>query len=119
MVRADATILTMTARKRMPRGLWWTAEIAASVPWPSASGANRNTRIAPSRAPSPTTSGSAQGREKDAEASVPALADRGWNAIAGQCPQEEVGAGKQCLVEHDGADAGHGPDEYAEDQPLL
>ena len=32
MVRAEATIFTTTARKRSPRGLWWTAEIAASVP---------------------------------------------------------------------------------------
>ena len=32
MVRAEATIFTITARKRSPRGLWWTAEIAASVP---------------------------------------------------------------------------------------
>ena len=68
MVRADATILTITARNRIPRGLWWTAEMAASVPWPSASGANRNTRIAPSSAPRPTTKGKAQGRVNDADA---------------------------------------------------
>ncbi len=119
MVRADATILTMTARKRMPRGLWWTAEMAASVPCPSASGANRNTRMAPSSAPSPTTSGSAQGRENDADAAVPAFADRGWHAITGQCPEEEVSASKQCLVKHDGTNTSHCSDKYAEDQPLL
>src|SRR5664280_3167024 len=47
MVSAEATIFTMTVRKRIPLELWWTAEMAASVPWPSASGANRKTRIAP------------------------------------------------------------------------
>jgi len=71
IVSAEATILTITARKRMPLGLWCTAEMAASVPWPSASGANRKTRIPPSNAPNPTTSGNAQGRENEAEAACP------------------------------------------------
>ena len=62
IVSAEATILTRTVRKRTPRGLWWTAAIAASVPWPSASGAIRKTRIAPSSAPPLAIRGSAQGR---------------------------------------------------------
>ena len=32
IVSAEATILTMTARKRTPLGLWCTAAMAASVP---------------------------------------------------------------------------------------
>lgn len=71
MVRADATIFTATARSRMPRGLWCTAEMAASVPWPSASGANLNTNTPESRAPRPHTSGMAQGRLKPRDAIRP------------------------------------------------
>ena len=41
MVRAEATNFTSTTRIRMPRGFSCTAWMAASVPWPSASGANR------------------------------------------------------------------------------
>ena len=71
MVRADATILTITARKRTPRGLWCTAEMAASVPCPCASGAMRKTKIAPSSAPTPATSGRAHGRAAEADAARP------------------------------------------------
>ena len=39
--------------------------------------------------------------------------------VTGNCAEEEVGAGQQGLVEHDSTDAGHGPDQHAEDQPLL
>ena len=41
--RRGERTLTSTVRTRTPRGSWWTAEIAASVPCPSASGANLNT----------------------------------------------------------------------------
>ena len=41
IVIAEATSFTRGIRPRMPRGLWWYAAIAASVPWPSASGAKR------------------------------------------------------------------------------
>ena len=67
-MRAEATILTMTARKRTPRGLWCTAEMAASVPCPSASGAMRKTSTAPKSAPAPATRGRAHGRAAEAEA---------------------------------------------------
>ena len=71
MVSAEATILTTTARKRSPRGLWCTAEIAASVPWPSASGAKPKTSSPASSAPKPTTSGSSQGRANEADPATP------------------------------------------------
>ncbi len=62
MVIADATSLTSGIRARMLRAPWWKAAIAASVPWPSASGANRNTMSPEMSPPSPTTRGIAQGR---------------------------------------------------------
>ena len=71
MVRAEATILTATVRRRMPRGLWCTAAMAASVPCPSASGAIPKTRTAPAKAPRHATSGIAQGRVKCADAALP------------------------------------------------
>ena len=71
MVSADATILTMTARKRTPRGLWCTAEMAASVPCPCASGAMRKTSTAPSSAPTPAMSGRAHGRAGELDAARP------------------------------------------------
>ena len=71
MVRADATILTITARKRTPRGLWCTADMAASVPCPCASGATRKTMIAPNSAPTPAMSGSAHGRVAEADSGQP------------------------------------------------
>ncbi len=70
-VSADATIFTTTARARMPRGLWWTAWIAASVPWPSASGAILNTSSAPRSAPTPVTMGRSQRRAADASPTKP------------------------------------------------
>jgi hypothetical protein len=57
MVTADATIFTMTARARIMRGLRCTASMAASVPWPSASGASRNTRMPEISPPAPTMIG--------------------------------------------------------------
>ena len=71
MVSAEATIFTKTVRIRTPRGLWCTAAIAASVPWPSASGATAKTRIAPARAPTLAMSGMAHGRAKCDDASLP------------------------------------------------
>ena len=62
MVIADATSLTSGIRARTWRGAWWKAAIAASVPWPSASGARRKTITPETSPPSPTTSGSAHGR---------------------------------------------------------
>ena len=57
IVTAEATIFTTTARSLIPRGLWWTASMAASVPWPSASGAHVKTMKPDIRPPSTTTSG--------------------------------------------------------------
>ena len=50
---------------------------------------------------------------------VSTLADRRRHVVASQRAEEEVGAGQQGLVEHDGTDSCHRPDEHAEDQPLL
>ena len=72
IVIADATSLMSTTRGRMLVGLWWIAEIAASVPCPSASGAKVNTSNPATRPPRPTTSGMAHGRAKsDAGDPVP------------------------------------------------
>jgi hypothetical protein len=62
IVSAEAMILTITARRRIPRGSWCTASMAASVPWPSASGATLKTKRPDSRPPSATTNGIAHGR---------------------------------------------------------
>ena len=48
-----------------------------------------------------------------------AFADRRRDVIAGQDAQEEVRGSQEGFVEDDGADAGHGADQPAEDQPLL
>ena len=71
MVSAEATIFTKTVRIRTPRGLWCTAAIAASVPWPSASGATAKTRTAPASAPTHAKSGMAHGRAKYEDAAPP------------------------------------------------
>ena len=52
-----------------------------------------NTRSAPSSAPRPTISGSAHGRENDADAGG-RLRRRGRHVIAGQYAEEEVGAAR-------------------------
>jgi hypothetical protein len=39
--------------------------------------------------------------------------------VAGQNPQEEVGADHQGLIEDDGAASGDGTDDHTEDDPLL
>src|SRR5665647_3197875 len=62
IVIADATIFTNDVLGRMPLGSLCTAAIAASVPWPAASGANRSTSRADTRAPDATTRGIAQAR---------------------------------------------------------
>ena len=59
---AEATILMSGTRPRIRRAPWWNAAIAASVPWPSASGASRKTMIPEIRPPSATMSGIAHGR---------------------------------------------------------
>src|SRR5665647_3586976 len=60
IVIADATIFTNDVLGRMPLGSLCTAAIAASVPWPAASGANRSTSRAEARGPYPTTCGGAR-----------------------------------------------------------
>ncbi len=67
MVSALESILTTTARPRIDRGSVWTASMALSVPWPSASGANRATSVAETRAPPKTMSGIAHGRTNPAD----------------------------------------------------
>ena len=39
--------------------------------------------------------------------------------VAGERPQEEMGASEQRLVEHDRARTGHRPDEHTEIRPFL
>ena len=119
MVRADATILTITARKRTPRGLWCTAEMAASVPCPSASGAMRKTRIAPSSAPNPGDERERPRTGRRSRRGQAAFTGRRRHLVAGAHVQEEVGAHDERLVEHDGAQPGDGADHDTEDAPLL
>lgn len=66
MISEEATTLTSAARSRRPVGLWCTAAMAASVPWPLASGAMHATRMPATRAAPPVTAGIAQGRAKSA-----------------------------------------------------
>ncbi len=77
IVTAEATILTSGTRPRIPRGPWWNAAIAASVPWPSASGAKRKTMTPEMRPPSATTNGSAQARAKPVMGRPPSPAGDG------------------------------------------
>ena len=64
MVRTEATSLTAMTRGRTPFGLVWTVLMAASVPCPSASGARPKTSSPAASPPTPTTRGTAHGREK-------------------------------------------------------
>ena len=62
MVMAEATSLIGGMRARMRPHLWWIASMAASVPWPSASGASEKTMRPEIRPPSAVTTGSSHGR---------------------------------------------------------
>ena len=76
IVIAEATSLISGMRARTRRAPWWKAAMAASVPWPSASGARRNTMIPETRPPSATTNGIAHGRDGVGDRGS-ALPDRG------------------------------------------
>jgi len=71
IVSALATVFTTMARPRIRRGSVCTASIASSVPWPSASGANRAISHADTRAPVQAISGIAQGRWNPADPGSP------------------------------------------------
>ena len=64
-------------RARIPRGSWWKAPIAASVPCPSASGAKRKTMIPESSPPNATTRGIAHGRSASVIGAPPSPAGVG------------------------------------------
>ena len=93
--------------------------MAASVPCPSASGAMPKTSSAPSSAPKPATSGSGQGRANEADPHGPALARGGRHAVAGKHARKKWVQSNEGLVEDDRAAPGDGPDDDAEDDPLL
>ncbi len=94
---ADATSLISGIRARIPRGWWWKAAIAASVPWPSASGAKRNTMIPEIRPPSATMSGIASGQAASVIGAPPSPAGDGGR-VAGEHAQEQRVARSRAVV---------------------
>ena len=115
---ADATSLTSGMRPRIPRGSWWNAAIAASVPWPSASGAKRKTMIPEIRPPRATTSGSAHGSGEARDRGA-ALAGGRRRRVAAEEAEEELRRQLEGGVERDRPEAADDADQRAEDDPLA
>ena len=119
MVIADATSLTSGIRARIRRAPWWKAAIAASVPWPSASGANRNTMIPEMRPPSADDERDRPRprRVGDRPRPLSPSGDAGDEAREG--PEEDADARLEGHEEERRADAADDADERAEDDPLA
>ena len=118
MVIAEATSLMSGMRARMRRGWWWKAAMAASVPWPSASG-----RPAEDDEPGDEAAAGHDERDQPWPRRVgdgqPALADRRRGQVAGQAAEEQPRGQVEGGREDDRADAADDADQGSQHHPLA